>query len=175
MTTDGAVSQRPTPVLGILDTLQRMQVRIAALAMIAMMLVTTADVFLRYVFRSPIRGSYDFVEAMLVVFVFNGLAAGFFSRSNIVIDLVDHLAGRTVRAVLVKISDFVSVGALLLLAWAMIRPAMQAYGYGDTKIELGLPVYILWIVAGLGMAGTIICAVGVLLFRPIDNSRSVHE
>lgn len=174
MTEHAAPPARPHAVAGALEILQRWQVRIAAIAMIAMMLVTTADVILRYAFNSPIRGSYDFVEAMLVVFVFNGLAAGFYRRTNIVIDLVDHMVGGSLRAVLVKLSDLVSLAALLLLAYAMLNPAMQAYAYGDTKIELGLPVYILWIVAGLGMAGTILCALGVLLLRRGNIERGAH-
>jgi TRAP-type transport system small permease protein len=123
---------------------------------------------MRYAFNSPIRGSYEFVEAMLVIVVFNGLSAGFFSRSHIVIDLVDHIFGRGVRNVLVKIGDLMSLGALSILAWAMVRPAVQAYDYGDVKLELGLPVYVLWIVAAVGMAATILCAMGVLFARSAD-------
>ena len=48
--------------------------------------------FLRYVFNSPIRASYDLVEAMLLVFVFNGMSTAFLQRRNIVIDLIDSFA-----------------------------------------------------------------------------------
>ena len=57
-----------------------------------MMGVTLLDVFLRYVFNSPIRGSYDLVETMLVVFVFHGMSTAFLQRRNIVIDLIDSFA-----------------------------------------------------------------------------------
>lgn len=149
-----------------MNWLPRMQLRLAALALVAMMVVTVADVILRYVFNSPIRGSYDFVESMLVVFVFNGMSAGFYERKYIVIDLIDHLAPARLTKTLIKTADLVCVAALLLLARAMLRPALQAYAYGDTKIDLGLPVYVLWIVAAIGMAGTIMCAIAVLSLRP---------
>ena len=62
-----------------------------------MMVVTLADVFLRYVFNSPIRGAYELVEAMMVVFVFNGMSTAFLQRRNIVIDLIDTFAPRARR------------------------------------------------------------------------------
>ena len=45
---------------------------------------------LRYLFNNPIRGSYDLVEAMLVIFVFHGMSTAFLQRRNIVIDLIDY-------------------------------------------------------------------------------------
>ena len=62
-----------------------------------MMCVTVVDVFLRYVFNSPIRASYDIVEAMMVMFVFNGMSTAFLRRRNIVIDLIDSFAARARR------------------------------------------------------------------------------
>ena len=48
---------------------------------------------MRYVFNRPIRASLDTVEVMLLVFVFNGMAAGFFGRRHIAIDLLDNVFG----------------------------------------------------------------------------------
>lgn len=167
--------ERPvSPVLRALDWLQGAQLKLATAALVVMMLVTTADVILRYTLNRPIRGSYDIVESMLLVFVFHGIAAGFFARKNIVIDFVDLAAPPAVRAAMIKLSDVLTVAALVLLGSAMIRPALQAFEYGDTKIDLGLPVYVLWIAAGLGMAGTIVCAVLVMLLKPATMQERPH-
>jgi hypothetical protein len=45
----------------------------------------------------------------------------------------------------------------------MVKPAMQAYAYGDLKLELHTPVWVLWAVALAGMAGAILCAIGALI------------
>src|SRR5215475_12067092 len=76
------------------DRLQRIQLWVAALALVILMLITVTDVFLRYLFNNPVRGSYDMVESMLLVLVFNGMAAGFFMRRHVVIDLIDAAVGR---------------------------------------------------------------------------------
>jgi TRAP-type C4-dicarboxylate transport system permease small subunit len=167
---DAAASGRGRAIR-LLDLLQMAQTRLAGVALVLMMLVTVADVAMRYAFNRPIHGSYDLVEAMLVIFVFHGMAAGFFRRANIAIDLVDTMVGERLTAVLIRISDLLSLSALVIFAWAMTGPAWQAFGYGDTKIDLGLPVYVLWLAALSGMAGTILCALGVLLARAATPHR----
>ena len=154
----------------LLERLRVAQLRLAAAALIVMMGVTLMDVFLRYVFNSPIRGSYDLVESMMAVFVFNGISTAFLQRRNIVIDLIDSFVGRSVVTALTRLSDLLSVVTLVLFAYAMITPAMQAFAYGDRKLELGLPIYVLWVVVLLGMAGAISCAIGAFL-RPVVSHR----
>ena len=161
-------------LLVIADRLQRVQLWLAALALVILMMITVADVTLRYLFNSPVRGSYDMVESMLLVFVFNGMAAGFFQRRHVVIDLIDAAVGRRGTIVLIRIADVLSVICLALLMWAMLQPAMQAYDYGDRKLELNLPIYVLWVVALAGLAGTLICAV-IALWSPTPTHARASE
>jgi TRAP-type transport system small permease protein len=155
-------------VLAAAYVLQRAQLWIAALALIVMMLVTVCDVFLRYVFNNPIRGSYDSVESLLLVFVFNAMAAAFFGRRHVVIDLLDVAFGARITAVLIRIADVLAVLCLGLMIWAMLVPAQQAYEYGDVKLELQLPIYALWGVALAGLFGTLLCAIATLVARPVQ-------
>ena len=147
----------------LLERLRVAQLRLAAVALTVMILVTLADVFLRYIFNNPIRGAYDLVGATLVVFVFNGMSTAFLQRRNIVIDLIDSFAPRIVVAALIRISDLLAAVTLALYAYAMITPALQSYNYADVMTELRLPIYLLWAVALLGIAGAILCASGALL------------
>ena len=148
------------------ERLQRAQLWVSVVALVALMMVTVVDVFMRYLFNRPIRGSFDAVEGLLLVFVFNSMAATFFSRRNVVIDVIDSFVPRRVAGLLIRIADVLSVCVLGLLAWAMLRPAMQSYAYGEFKHDLGLPIFILWFVAILSMAGTIFCAVAITVAEP---------
>jgi TRAP-type C4-dicarboxylate transport system permease small subunit len=162
-----------TTAYGLVDRLRMAQLRLAATALVVMMCATVVDVSLRYAFNRPIRGSYELVEITLLIFVFHGMPTAFLQRRNIVIDLIDSFAGERVVAALIRFADGLSVIVLLLFGWAMLGPAMQAYDYGDRKLELNLPVYLLWIVALAGMAGTILCALAALLTtRPSPDERS---
>ena len=159
-------------LFAIADRLQRIQLWLAATALLILMGVTVADVVLRYAFRSPVRGSYDIVESMLLIFVFNGIAAAFFGRRHIVIDLIDALAGKRGTAVLVRVADVLSVVCIGVIMWAMITPMIQAYQYHDIKMELRLPIYTLWVAALVGLTGTLFCAVVTLVARPVKLGTS---
>lgn len=154
-------------MVGLADRVQRSQLWVAEAALVILMLVTVLDVFMRYLFNRPIRASLETVEVMLLVFVFNGMAAAFFGRRHIVIDLLDGVFGARITGMLIRIADVLSVLCLGLLAWAMLLPATQAYQYGDVKMELPIAIYVLWIVALASLAGTIFCALVTLLARPV--------
>ncbi len=151
----------------LLEKLRLAQLRLASLALIVMMSVTLCDVFLRYVFNRPIRGSYDLVETMLAVFVFHGMSTAFLQRRHIVIDLIDSIVHRYVVVALIRISDVLTILTVVLFAYAMIKPAMQSYAYGELKMELQVPIWYLWAIALVGIAGAILCAIGALI-APAD-------
>jgi len=153
----------------LLDRLRIAQLRLASVALIIMMMVTLADVFLRYAFNSPIRGAYELVEAMLVVFVFHGMSTAFLQRRSIVIDLIDTLAPRYLVIALTRLSDLLTVAVIVLFAYAMITPAMQSYAYGDVKMDLQIPIWWEWAVALMGIAGAILCALGALLLPAVPH------
>jgi TRAP-type C4-dicarboxylate transport system permease small subunit len=155
--------------LGLLERLRIAQLRLAAVALIVMMCVTVVDVFLRYVFNSPIRASYDLVEATMVLFVFNGMSTAFLQRRNIVIDLVDSIAARGTVRFLIRLSDLLTIFTIGLFIYAMLTPALQSYGYGERKLELGLPIWVLWAAALIGIAGAVLCALGAFLLPAISR------
>ena len=44
--------------------------------------------------------------------------------------------GAAMKAVLIRIFDLVGVVVLIFIGWAMVRQGLQAYDYGDRKLEL---------------------------------------
>ncbi|WP_346908289.1 hypothetical protein [uncultured Roseibium sp.] len=56
---------------------------------------------------------------------------------------------------------------------SMVDPARQAYLYGDMKLELNLPVWIVWVIALGGMAGGVVVSIlnlfGVLSARQANR------
>jgi TRAP-type C4-dicarboxylate transport system permease small subunit len=155
----------------LIQRLQRAQLRLAATALIVMMLATVTDVLFRYAFNKPLRISYDLTESMMVIYVFNGIAGVFLKRRNIAIDLIDKLAGPAVVRFLIAVADGLSILCLCILGWAMTGPALQAFQYGDRKLELGLPLYVLWIFALAGIAGTLLCALAAAFAPAIKHDR----
>ena len=114
---------------------------------------------MRYLFNRPIRGSLDTVETMLLVFVFNGMAAAFFGRRHIVIDLLDGVFGAriTARADPHRRRPVGAVSRLAGLGHAAAGDARRT-NTATSRWSCRLPIYVLWIVALASLAGTIFCA-----------------
>src|SRR5664279_2492622 len=165
------VSPSPEPPRAV-QLLQAAQLRLSAVALVTMMTGTVLDVFFRYVFNHPLRISYDLVESMMVIYVFHGISSVFLARRNVVIDVIDSLVRPAVLRILTAIADLVSVLCLLLFLWGMIQPATQAFHYGDRKLELGLPLYVLWGFALAGLLGTLLCAVFAFTYISLRQLRS---
>jgi TRAP-type C4-dicarboxylate transport system permease small subunit len=157
--------------MSLIQRLQRAQFRLAATALLIMMMGTVIDVFFRYAFNKPLRISYDLVESMLVIYVFHGMSAAFLKRRNILIDVIDAIVDARVVRGLTVMADILSVLCLAIFAYAMTGPALQAFDYGDRKIELGLPLYVLWIFALAGIAGMILCALAALVSHVMRGGR----
>ncbi|MFD1796960.1 TRAP transporter small permease [Paracoccus aurantiacus] len=139
---------------------------IASVALAAMMLVVVADVLLRFTINKPVRGSYDMVSIGLLVMVVFGIAPVIARKGEILIDLIDPLLTRRMLHGLGLITIFGTLALFVFLGWAMIGPAIDAWKWGGYSLELGLPVWTLWAVAFIGMAG-ILWTVVVRLIRTL--------
>ena len=53
-----------------------------------MVLTTVVDVFLRYLFNSPILGSYELTEFMMAILVFGSVAYTMVVKGHVTVDLV---------------------------------------------------------------------------------------
>ncbi len=135
------------------DILSRILHGIAALALVAMMLVVVTDVALRFFLNTPVRGAYDVVELCLLVMVFFGIGPVIANRREILIDLIDSALRPGGLKVLKLVTALGTLAVFVFLAWSMISPAMDAYRYGDRSLELGIKVWILWVIAFVGLAG----------------------
>jgi TRAP-type C4-dicarboxylate transport system permease small subunit len=93
------------------------------------------------------------------------MAVCFLARSNIVIDLIDTFVGPRTLAVLKRCGDIIALGMLLVFAYAAWNPATQAFSNGERKLQLDLPVWVLWAIALLGLAVTIVCALWMVFRR----------
>jgi hypothetical protein len=56
----------------------------------------------------------------------------------------------------------------------LLAVADRVQRYGDVKLELGLPIYVLWLVALVSLAGAIFCALVTLVAKPA-TAGSVHS
>jgi TRAP-type C4-dicarboxylate transport system permease small subunit len=134
---------------------------VAALALVAMIFLTIADVLMKNVFHRPINGVFELVEFLMVIAVFFGVPEVFRSRSNICVDVADHLVTGKTQAAIRTFSSLASLFFLLILGWAMLAPAWDTIVYPQNTQEIGLPMYAYWFPILAGTALTIVATVRV--------------
>lgn len=138
----------PTPPL-----LSRIMLWIASAALIAMMLFVIVDVGQRALFNKPLRGAIDLVSIALLVMVAFGTAPVLVRRAEIIIDLIDPVIGLTGVRILGTIAALATGAMVLFIGWSSLAPLNDALRWGEKSLELGLPQWILWVVALIGLAG----------------------
>lgn len=137
---------------------------IAALFLAAMMMLTVADVALRSTINTPIRGVYDLIELLLAGTFFFALPAVFLRDDNIMVNVIDDLAPRSV-AVLKRIAEVLAALILALMAWQGWIAARDAIAFNDVTADLGLPRALHWTALLIGVIGAGIAALAMGLRR----------
>jgi len=135
------------------DPVSRIYHGIAGVALCVMMLIVVVDVVLRALFNTPIKGAYDVVSISLLFMTVFGMAPVVARRGEILVDLVDGIFPPHILNILAVIAALTGVGLFAFFGWAMINPALDAWKWGETSLELGLPKWPLWIVAFTGLVG----------------------
>jgi TRAP-type C4-dicarboxylate transport system permease small subunit len=123
----------------------------APLALI--LLLTFADVLMRYILAKPVRGSSEMIQFAMALAIFAALPVVTRQREHITVGIAANLMRGRLRTVKFLICDGISLIALALMTW---RLGIQAFEYTDSKAAT--------IVLGLGMAplAFVMCAFGVV-------------
>lgn len=137
----------------------QLMLRVASVALAAITLVIVADVVLRSVFNTPVRGAYDVVTIGLLVMVFFGIATVIDRGAEITVDLIDAVLPAGALRFLALVAALVTVVLVLFLGWSMVAPAVDAWRWGGHSLELGVPEWVRWALAFLGLAGIVWVAI----------------
>lgn len=138
--------------VGLLDQVSRGLGILAIAALLSIMLLTVADVFMRYVLNNPIVGSVELCEYLIVVAGFLGVAWCTFKGGHLKVGvIVDRLPPR-VQAITDSITLLLGMTVVPLVAWRLFVRAREAQLEGSISFILDLPDFVFYIIAGVGYA-----------------------
>jgi TRAP-type transport system small permease protein len=130
--------------------------------------LTFADVFARYVFSAPIRGSVEIIEYAMAMTIFTAMPLITKHRGHVSVSLIDGLVHGGVRRAKAVVCDLISACALGLTTWRLWEQAVEAMNGRSATLVLG------WLHAPLYFAMAAFCAASTVFMLGL-GWHSVHD
>ena len=141
---------------------------IAGTSIVAMMLVTCADVVLR-LFRRPVPGAYEVIGFLCAVVVSFSLADTSLKKGHIAVEILVEKLPRRAQTVIEAVVALLGSALFALLAWQSALYAADLKFSGEVSVTLTMPIYP--VVYGLGAGSALLCL--VLLAEGVQAARKV--
>lgn len=140
---------------------------LSAAAVMAMMLLTCADIVLRLM-RRPITGTYELMGFLAALFASFALAQTSVDKGHIAVDFLVMRLSRRAQRIIDAINDGVCIGLFALVTRQCVVYGAELRASGEVSMTLQLPVYP--VVYGIGAGCAVLCL--VLAARVVDNLRN---
>ena len=140
---------------------------LSAAAVMAMMLLTCADIVLRLM-RRPITGTYELMGFLAALFVSFALAQTSVDKGHIAVDFLVMRLSRRAQRIIDALNDGVCIGLFALVTRQCVVYGAELRASGEVSMTLQLPVYP--VVYGIGAGCAVLCL--VLAARVVDNLRN---
>ena len=112
---------------------------LSSLPVAVIVLLTFADVFGRYVFSSPIRGSVEMIEFAMALLIFTALPLVTRNREHVTVSLIDGMVHGSGRRIKTLVCDAISAIALGVLTWRLGMQGVGDLASASATLVLGLP------------------------------------
>ena len=135
---------------------------IAAIVLTAMMFLIMTDVVLRYVFNSPITGSYEIIQYMLTILISFAVVYCAYKRSHVSVDIVFDLLPSKPQSVVACLGVLIVLILFILIAWENVLYIKETYDQRLTSTILYIPTFPF--VASVAVGFVAICLVMFIEF-----------
>jgi TRAP-type C4-dicarboxylate transport system permease small subunit len=106
-----------------------------------MMLLTVCDVIGRYGFNSPIMGTFELTEFMMVCLVFSSLAYTQSQDGHIAVDILVSRFPKSIQEIAKMVNYLITLLVLMLIAWMSIERGFEMKASNQCSGTLLIPVY----------------------------------
>jgi TRAP-type C4-dicarboxylate transport system permease small subunit len=115
-----------------------------------LMLLTTCDVLLRYLFNAPIDGTFELTEYAMVFIVSLGLAYCAINKGHTAVELVIGKLPEKSQAIINSITYLVSMVFVALITWRLVIYAFSRFESKMTSSVLLIPSFPFIIILTIG-------------------------
>jgi TRAP-type C4-dicarboxylate transport system permease small subunit len=132
---------------------------LAAASVISMMLLTCADVLLRF-FKHPILGTYELVGLFGALSIAFAIPATTLSKGHVAVDFIVEKLPAAGQRFFIVVANLLSLALFGLIAWESFIYAGILQSSGEVTLSLEMPFYpVVYVIAG---ASLLVCVVLLL-------------
>jgi len=154
---------------GKIHALSRITSIIAIGVLVAMMLFTVLDVFLRAFLNNPIPGDVELIEMAMVFVGFLGLAWCAMRGMHIRVDLIVSFMPTRTQGIIDSFCYLAGLGICALMAWQSVLEGIANWEMTNLSPTLRIPVFPFYWVIAVGYA-ILSLAILVLLARSLTQA-----
>jgi TRAP-type C4-dicarboxylate transport system permease small subunit len=126
--------------------------RIGCVALLLMMGLTVVDVAGRFLFNSPILGSFEITQYLVVILVFSFVGYAQSRKVHVNVDLLVNSFPRKVQAAVDLFNYLVCLLLMAVVTWMGVLKAFDSMASGDKPMNLSVPQYPFVFFLALGCA-----------------------
>ncbi len=134
---------------------------VSGAAIIAMMLITTLDVFMRF-FRNPISGTYETVGLLCSVAVAFSLGYTAIEKGHIAVEFLVRRFSLKIQSLTAIINAIVSILLFTFIAWECIVLGKEYLNKSEVSMTLQMPLYPF--IYGIAAGCMLLCPVLIIDF-----------
>ena len=114
---------------------------LGAFSLFVMMLLTAADVMGRYVFNSPITGTFELTKFLVLILIFSFLANTQAHKMHVTVDLILSRFPKSFRIYVELFNHAMSLALMVLITWIGTERAFELKEVAEASPNLGIPFY----------------------------------
>lgn len=123
---------------------------VASFALFIMVSFTFVDVFLRYIFKSPIAGSNEIVECSMVAVVFFAAAYAQLSKSHVSMDIITVKLSKNNRLAIETAVNFLSIIVVAFFLWESCFGVSGLLSSGKVTAAMRIPEGLVALIVPMG-------------------------
>lgn len=167
-----------------LDRIQKQSLRLSQVAallglagLLAISIITIADVLMRWLFSAPITGVYDLSTLFIAVVLSACFPAALARRRHIQVEFAARRLGPRTNRVLDLVGAVLTLVFFALLFWQLVVYSRELLRDGETSFILEIPIAPWWIASTVifGLCGFVQFLVVLLDLRAVATGRPAAD
>ncbi|MBN2125433.1 MAG: TRAP transporter small permease [Deltaproteobacteria bacterium] len=114
---------------------------VASAALLVMMVLTCADISMRYFFSSPIIGTYDIVSLLGAILASFSMPYTMLQKGHVAVEILIQSLSRGKQLIVETFSHLLGISLFLVLVWQAVLLSKDMKEAGEVTPTLLLPFY----------------------------------